>query len=215
MEEQWQYNILSEQQTHQRKFQWFFLIVFETCIFVLSIPLLCIFLKISHVLMEEGTLLRSTNCVIGAWNTVIIAGELCELMLNTEITIAFKLLTCGILFLITCLVSSFFQTDSIVKRIASILSVWNLLVFAQYMMFSLVAFLPQMIVLSSVVNAVVLIFLPVIVSILTHYVLYVHYLSSYVPHHKCLLVISEIFLSVFPLHLLLILVSLLDITGHL
>ena len=160
--------------------------------------------------MEEGSLLRSTNCVIGAWNTIIIAGELCELMLNTEIVIAFKLLTCGILFLITCLVSSFFQTDSIVKRIASILSVWNLLVFAQYMMFSLVAFLPQMIVLSSVVNAVVPIFLPVIVSILTHYV-FVHYLSSYGLHCKCLLVIAEIFLSVFPLYLLLIFVSLLDI----
>lgn len=161
--------------------------------------------------MEEGSLLRSTNCVIGAWNTVIIAGELCELMLNREIVIAFKLLTCGILFLITRLVSCFFQTDSIVKRIGTILSVWNFLVFVQYMMFSLVVFLPQMVVISLVVNAVFLIQLPVIAScILTHYV-FVHYLSSYDPDHKCLLVIAEIFLSVFPLYLLLILVSLLDI----
>ena len=141
--------------------------------------------------MEEGSLLRSMNCVVGAWNTVIIAGELCVLMLNREIVIAFKLLTCGILFLITCLVSCFFQTDSIVKRIASILSVWNFLVFAQYMMFSLVAFLPQMIALSSVVNAVFLIYLPVILSILTHYV-FVHYLSSDD------LIIAEIFFVCFP-----------------
>ena len=180
---------------------------------MVCVPLICIFLKVSHVFMKEGSLLRSMNFVVGAWNTVIIAGELCELMLNREIVITIKLLTCGFLFLTTYIVSCFFQTDSTFKRIANILSVWNFLVFAQYMIFSLVAFLPPMVVLSTffpAVNVVFIVYLPVIVSILTHYT-FVPYLSSYDPHCKCLLIIAEILLSVFPLYLLLIIVSLLDI----
>ena len=179
---------------------------FETCLLLqIVISLACFSLKLS---VKKGSLLRSMSYIVGAWNCAIIAGGV---ILNNETVIVFKLLICGFGFIIVYFVSCLFQADNIVRKITNTLFVLNFVVFAQLMTFSLVAFLPQMTVnFFPAAFTVFLIFLPVIVSILTHYV-FVHYLSSYGLHCKCLLVIAEIFLSVFPLYLLVILVSLLDI----
>ena len=179
---------------------------FETCLLLqLVISLACFSLNLS---VKAGRLVRSVSYIVGAWNAAIIAGGV---MLNNETVIVFKLLICAFGFLVVYFVSYLFRADNLLRKITSTLFVWNYVVFAQYMMFLSVTFLPQMTVnFFPAAFAAFLRYFPVIVSILTHYV-FVQYLSSYDPHCKCLLIIAEIFLSVFPLYLLLIIVSLLDI----
>ena len=153
--------------------------------------------------------MRSANYVLGAWNVAIIAGDMCQGISNA---IAFKISMCGLGLLVTCMTSRCFFQGKGVRRVANILSIWNILVFAQNMLFSFVAFLPQMIITPFHTSSILFSRnLVVITSSCTHYK-FVHSLNSHDPNCKCcLLIAAEIASSVFPLYILMVIVSLFEI----
>jgi len=187
------------------------LVVFSETFFLilLAVPSACFFCRVSNTLTREGSLLRSANYVIGAWNVAIIAGDMCQGMSNA---IAFKILMCGLGLLVTCMASRCFFRGKDIRRVANILSIWNILVFAQNMLFSFVAFLPQMIITPFHTSVILFSrYLVVITSTFTHYKL-VHSLNSHDPNCKlCLLIAAEIASSIFPLYILIVIVSLFEI----
>ena len=198
-----------ESQIHQNSF--LLLVVFlETFFFILFVvSSTCFFFRVSNTLTREGSLLRSANYVLGAWNVAIIAGDMCQGISNA---IAFKISMCGLGLLVTCMTSRCFFQGKGVRRVANILSIWNILVFAQNMLFSFVAFLPQMIITPFHTSSILFSRnLVVITSSCTHYK-FVHSLNSHDPNCKCcLLIAAEIASSVFPLYILMVIVSLFEI----
>jgi len=108
--------------------------------------------------------------------------------------IAFKILMCGLGLLVTYMTSRCFFQGKGVRRVVNILSIWNILVFAQNMLFSFVAFLPQMIITPFHTSGILFFRnLVVITSTFTHY----KFVNSHDPNCKrCLLSAAKIASSV-------------------
>ena len=203
------WHVVLESQIHQKSLL-LLVVFFETFfLIILVVPSAYFIFRVSDTLTREGSLLRSANYVLGAWNVAIIAGDMCQGMSNAT---AFKILMCGLGLLVTCMTSLCCFRGKDVSRVANILFIWNFLVFAQNMLFSFVAFLPQMIITPFHTSVILFSrYLVVIISTFTHYK-FVHSLNSHDPNCKlCLLIAAEIASSIFPLYILMVIVSLFEI----
>ena len=201
---------MAEPQAHQNNFILQAVVFLETFFLVLLVvPSACFLFRVSDTLTREGSLFRSANYVLGAWNIAFTAGDLYMCQGISNVT-AFKLLMYGLGLLITCTISQCFLQGRGIRKIANILSVWNFLVFVQIFMFSFVAFLPQMIVTPILPSVILFVrYLLVIISILIHYKFVQSY--SYDPYcTMCLLNTAETASFLFLLYILIVLASLLE-----